>query len=323
MHVFETFLHLFHPRRSNNHRPKILHPEAIASLSVTLIIVSILFHFAPRQPLLHSVLGYSSDITPDTVLTLTNRERQAGNLLPLTINDRLSQAALAKGQDMFSNQYWAHTSPAGREPWDFIRAVGYGYRIAGENLARDFSTTDTMMAAWMASPTHRANILHPRYREIGIGVIDGTLLGVETTLVVQMFGLPIEDQVAQIPDSSAFSVAVAQAAETTEPTNVEPLPPDEMTSKIELTKENTFESEIANTPVTPEIEEHPTLLSPLEITRATFIAVVMLLVFTLLYDMLIISNKGAERFVGKNLAHIAFFMLIFFMLIFFKGGTIT
>ncbi len=350
MKLFETIAHLFHPRRSNNHRPKVLHPEAMAYMVGIIVALSFFIQFAPRQNALSNVLGYSSDITVDKVLSQTNQIRGQGSLKSLQYSDRLSQAAVAKGQDMFANQYWAHTSPSGREPWDFIRAVGYGYRVAGENLARDFDTTDTMMQAWMASPTHRENIMHPRYQEIGIAVIDGTLNGVETTLVVQMFGLPITTQVAEVPDSNVFGVNQAQAAEPsefepadqvviTEANSAREVVPDEaagneqpQASTIpdpEPTLSPTSGDSNLATPVEPLIARPRHSLgifpqfSPLMLTKAGVIAVTLLLLGTLLYDAMIIANRKTERFVGKNLAHIILFSMVLFLLIVIKGGAIA
>ena len=106
---------------------------------------------------------------------------------------------------MFTDQYWAHTAPDGTEPWTFMHQMGYQYVVAGENLARDFGQTDEMVSAWLASPTHRANIMNPKYQEIGIAVIDGVLEGYETTLVVQMFGTPPSGRVASIVNSGSTS----------------------------------------------------------------------------------------------------------------------
>ncbi|MCG2685812.1 CAP domain-containing protein, partial [Candidatus Parcubacteria bacterium] len=72
--------------------------------------------------------------------------------------------------------------------WYFIVGVGYDYLYAGENLAKDFSHSSGVVDAWMNSPTHRENLVNPRYEDIGLAVVNGTLNGVETTLVVQMFG---------------------------------------------------------------------------------------------------------------------------------------
>lgn len=295
-----------------------------------IVALSFFIQFAPRQSSFPRVLGYSSDITVDKVLTQTNQLRGQGSLGALQYSDRLSQAAIAKGQDMFANQYWAHTSPTGREPWDFIRAVGYGYRVAGENLARDFDTTDTMMQAWMASPTHRENIMHPRYQEIGIAVIDGTLNGVETTLVVQMFGLPITNQVAEVPDSTVFGVNQAQAAESvvqSAPVNEEPeaiaSPAPDPTLQPEVQNAGASASLQNTTSQAENTLRYTPFFSPLELTKATVIAVALLLIGTLLYDGMIIANRKTERFVGKNLAHIVLLTMVLFVLIVIKGGAVA
>jgi len=122
---------------------------------------------------------------------LTNLEREEQGLSPLSLNMFLNEAAQRKAADMFAFDYWAHKSPSNREPWDFFEEVGYDYIYAGENLARDFSTSEAVVAAWMMSPSHKDNIINGQYQEIGVAVVNGTLRGVETTLVVQLFGTPV------------------------------------------------------------------------------------------------------------------------------------
>jgi hypothetical protein len=101
---------------------------------------------------------------------------------------------------MFARDYWAHVSPQGVQPWHFITQSNYAYRYAGENLARDFSDPDSVIKAWIASPSHRDNLLNPKYQDIGVAVVDGKLGGRDTTLVVQFFGTRISGQpLAQIP----------------------------------------------------------------------------------------------------------------------------
>ena len=58
----------------------------------------------------------------------------------------------------------------GTTPWSWIEKENYDYNYAGENLAMDFQSAEKMEEAWMASPTHRANILNGKYREIGMAV---------------------------------------------------------------------------------------------------------------------------------------------------------
>ena len=185
---------LFIPQESNNHRALLLHPGYMALvIAVYLLNQSLIRSLTIIKP---GILGYSSEITADKVLNLTNIERQKLGLAPLKLNSTLTESARLKAEDMFANDYWAHTSPAGKSPWDFFKAVGYNYSVAGENLAKDFYDTESMMRAWMKSPTHKANIVNGKYREIGIGVVNGILGGLKTTLVVEHFASPISGSVA-------------------------------------------------------------------------------------------------------------------------------
>ena len=68
---------------------------------------------------------------------------------------------------MFSKNYWAHFAPDGStSPWDFIHQSGYNYIFAGENLAKGFTDANSVVAAWMNSPSHRENILSNKYKDV-------------------------------------------------------------------------------------------------------------------------------------------------------------
>lgn len=321
--VLHTFAHLFHPRRSNNHRPKVLHPEALTYLAGIALIFSLALNFFPRvfSPL-ERVLGYASNISSEQVIALTNQERTTQGLSPVTYSEVLSRAAEAKARDMFTNQYWAHTSPTGKEPWAFITEAGYTYRVAGENLARDFAVSDQVVAAWMASPTHRANIVSERYKEIGVAVVNGTLEGVETTLVVQMFGSPRTTATAVVPAAQTEQLTQAPAEqEVTQPTTRAPevsvvLPPSLETTATES------QVGVLGSGVVPESILQSPLVSPLQLTKAFFLSMLLLLIATLVYDLVLVESRGTVRFVGKNIAHIALFSLVAFLIIFFKGGVV-
>src|SRR5690606_28313263 len=120
----------------------------------------------------------------------TNKERLKDGLEPLRVDNRLTLAATKKAQDMLANDYWAHTSPQGVSPWEWIKDARYGYSYAGENLAKNFSTAGSVVNAWMHSENHRDNVLNAHYRDVGFGVVDGKLDGQPTTLVVAMYGAP-------------------------------------------------------------------------------------------------------------------------------------
>ena len=90
----------------------------------------------------------------------------------------LQRAAEGHSAEMVAEDYFEHVSPSGSTPVDRVSSSGYipspqvGY-VIGENLAwgtLSLATPEAIVAAWMASPAHRANILEGEYRETGIGV---------------------------------------------------------------------------------------------------------------------------------------------------------
>ncbi len=136
---------------------------------------------------------FASEITESKLIQLVNQERRGKGLSELTLNPVLYFAAKAKANDMISRNYFEHYSPYGKSPWDFIHNAGYDYQKAGENLAMDFVTSEGIHNAWMASSTHKANILKPTYEDIGIAVIKGEFDNKNTTIIVQMFAQPISE----------------------------------------------------------------------------------------------------------------------------------
>jgi len=112
------------------------------------------------------------------VLCLINRQRAQHGETPLTLNAELEQAAEGHAQEMISADYFDHVSPSGLTPVGRVRATGYipsplvGY-VIGENLAwgtLSLATPEAIVAAWVASPGHLANILESQYRDTGVGV---------------------------------------------------------------------------------------------------------------------------------------------------------
>jgi hypothetical protein len=135
------------------------------------------------------VFSASADgISSKNVIQLVNQERLAQGLGALSENSLLSSAARDKLNDMIKNDYFAHTSPQGVSPWHWIEKSGYDYKYAGENLAINFSSAESQHKAWMASPTHRKNILNPSYKEIGVAVGQGKIDGENVVITVQLFG---------------------------------------------------------------------------------------------------------------------------------------
>lgn len=133
---------------------------------------------------------YVAAVISAVLVDLANDDRSELALPELTTNPLLTAAAQAKADDMAAKSYFSHSTPEGYDSWHWFKQVGYDYRFAGENLAVNFSDSADVEAAWMASPTHRDNIISPRYTEIGIATAVGMYQGRETVFVVQMFGMP-------------------------------------------------------------------------------------------------------------------------------------
>lgn len=173
------------PHAANDFRPHMVRWYGIASMLVVVFIA-----FAASHVQTGSILGVKANITAIELLKDTNAERAKEGKAPLRYDEQLSSAAYLKAQDMFAQQYWAHTAPDGTTPWQWFAKVGYNYAYAGENLAKNFTTTDATVTAWMASAHHRENILNVNYTDVGFAVVDGVLDGKQTTLIVALYGAP-------------------------------------------------------------------------------------------------------------------------------------
>ena len=131
----------------------------------------------------------AKSLDPNEIIKWTNYYRTQNNLSPLAENELLAGAATAKVNDMLDKQYFAHVSPDGKSVTDLLAAEGYQYKLVGENLALgDFQNEKDLVDAWMASPGHRANILKPDYKEIGMATKLDKYEGRTTWMAVQTFG---------------------------------------------------------------------------------------------------------------------------------------
>jgi uncharacterized protein YkwD len=118
------------------------------------------------------------ELVRTAVVCLINRERAQNGVEPLTLSNQLEQAAEGHSQELIADNYFAHVSPSGETPVDRVRGTGYipgpsvGY-VIGENLAwgtYGLATPQSIVAAWIASPEHLANILEAKYRQTGVAV---------------------------------------------------------------------------------------------------------------------------------------------------------
>lgn len=187
------------PNKKNNYRPHLIRRYGLTLIAVTVICMQ----FGYNNTLTGKVLGLKSEITTSELLEQTNKTRVSYELGPLKLNNKLNDAAYLKGKDMFDNQYWAHVSPDGTQQWKWFNDVEYNYSEAGENLAKNFTTTSSTMTAWMNSPGHKENVLNPGYQEVGFAVLNGDLDGEPTALVVALYGTPANEAV--LGDNKSFA----------------------------------------------------------------------------------------------------------------------
>src|SRR5207244_2441058 len=104
------------------------------------------------------------------MFSLINQARTDHGLQPVMFDNNLRDVARAHSQDMFARGYFSHNTPEGITPFERMAKAGIVFTYAGENLALAPST-DLAEQGLMNSPGHRANILNPNFRKIGIGVI--------------------------------------------------------------------------------------------------------------------------------------------------------
>ncbi|OGM13092.1 hypothetical protein A3A76_01720 [Candidatus Woesebacteria bacterium RIFCSPLOWO2_01_FULL_39_23] len=307
--------HLFIPGYSNNHKAKVLHPESILVIIFLVIFSQYLIQTFPKSGV--RVLGYAANISVDEIIRLTNQKRADAGVQSLSFSATLASAAKAKGEDMLAKDYWAHVAPDGTEPWKFFTDAGYKYRYAGENLARDFSSASTTVDAWNASPSHKENMLSGKYDEIGVAVVEGDFNGVDTTIVVQLFGKGYGDNIAQaIPTSSAVAGnanTVPTSMPTAFPTKVLPTltPSSTPTPMVIIAKSGT-------PPTTPQ----KTLVSPFNTTKGVSIVTIVFLMAVFTIDIFTVSRRKIARVGGRAFAHMAFLGMILIIIIIARAGQI-
>ena len=107
-----------------------------------------------------------------TFVTLMNEHRVSIGLAPLTWDVRVAAVAQAHSQDMVDRNFFSHTNPDGQSPFDRLTAAGISYSWAGENIAYGYPTASSVLAAWLNSPGHRANIENPNYTQHGVGLVN-------------------------------------------------------------------------------------------------------------------------------------------------------
>jgi len=125
----------------------------------------------------------------DTVFLLTNRERVRASLTPLRRNADLARIAQIQAEQMAAAGKLAHEVPGSHYPTlaSRMKLIGYQYRAVGENVAEGYTSGAALMAGWMTSAPHRANILSARFTEAGVGMARSKS---GRTYTAQVFGRP-------------------------------------------------------------------------------------------------------------------------------------
>lgn len=276
----QLLAHWLFPRPSNNYKAKAIRPTGLFVLLVVVALFQLSLGQLAKQGF---ILGEKVSFTAEDIIAETNKKREEMGLAPLRIDNSLSQAAAQKGADMLSRDYWAHVSPAGETPWSFFLGSGYQYKYAGENLARDFDSAGDVVRAWMQSPTHRENLLSPKYRDIGVSVVEGDFAGRPAVIVVQHFGTRIGSEFVAFQERGAANTPLS-------------LP------------ETRVQSQIA--------------VSPFAVGKNFSFLILGFLLAVFALDAAVLYRSGIVRISGRTFAHFGFLASIAVILFFARKGGI-
>lgn len=155
-------------------------------LPAILIFILSLSIFLTTSRSTEQVLNAATDISANRLLEETNEERTSSGSSELKFNELLGNAAQNKAEDMAKRDYWSHTTPDGKQPWQFITNQGYNYSVASENLAFGFDSASEAIDAWMKSESHKNAMLDKSAREVGFGIstsLDYQEKGAQTIIV--------------------------------------------------------------------------------------------------------------------------------------------
>jgi uncharacterized protein YkwD len=137
----------------------------------------------------------------ERVIDLVNAARSRGRRCgserfaaapPLGSSRQLNAAAAEHARDMARRNYFDHRGRDGSQPKDRVLRAGYEPRLSGENIAFGPETAEEVVAGWLDSPGHCANIMEPRFEHIGVGVATGKKR--KRIYWVQTFGAPRSDR---------------------------------------------------------------------------------------------------------------------------------
>ncbi len=297
-------------------------------LQVFVVTAAGFYIIGAKAPAILGTITFSAD----QIISLTNAKRAENGLPALAFNSQLAQAAAGKASNMFAENYWAHFAPSGKTPWNFITGAGYKYVYAGENLARDFSDAQSVINAWMNSPSHKSNLLDKNFREIGVSVTEGKLTGIDGILVVQMFATPVSGAVTVAPTAVATPSPVVSA----KPIARASVAPKASSAPI------VSPSPVATpfpSPVTPLVADNPTIIMPqtagaensqaivlgskqFSIAKGISFGLVAFVFGLFLLEVILVSKKEHLHLRSGIIAHLGILGLVLFAIWYAVSGAI-
>ncbi|HEY9663494.1 MAG TPA: CAP domain-containing protein, partial [Allocoleopsis sp.] len=116
--------------------------------------------------------GGSSSSIIDRIIELTNEQRRWAGVAPLQFNTQLTAAAKTHNDLMIRFNQLDHQLPGEPSLAERVSQTGYQWSGVAENIAQGQQTPEEVVASWMQSSPHRANLLNPDYRDIGVAFAD-------------------------------------------------------------------------------------------------------------------------------------------------------
>jgi len=152
------------------------------------------------SPLLTTAAS-SSGMNADRLAALSNNARVEARAPMLRMDPLLSQSASSRAQELIESGVLSHARPNGSPFSTSIAQKGYPYAVVGENIGVHFTDEQSLVRAWLESPLHAKNMLNRKFSDIGVAVAAGTVNGVQTIVVVQHFGEPLEQPTLSIENA--------------------------------------------------------------------------------------------------------------------------
>ena len=231
----ELLRDFFVPCKENGFKPRVLETQFFFILLGLLVGLKILTLVSFWDNFGATIFN---QVSQADLYVLTNEARASNGVGKLEVSSRLEAVAQLKLADMFQDNYFSHTSPSGVDPWVWFGKANYDYKLAGENLAMSFMSSDEVLKAWLNSESHRKNLLLSDFQEIGIAVGSGMINDQQTVAVVQVFGTP-----------RTTALAVKNTKPAVKPLITMPKPTPNLTSKPSLTPKLTPKPIIKATPI--------------------------------------------------------------------------